>query len=203
MRPHPKFGSNAKTDNATDTYQKGMRRFITYIIEVSEESRANSEQEKNGKRPSLSLFLSWDANCTYVRVFDLSHSSRMLFSVGFPPNIFSFVFQFIKCLLNYLQAHWFFPPLSQNYWWARQKKSLAVLPCFLFLEFPFDYLSFHICWNYPSDHEGYPPFLILGWPKSPYGFFHKIKNIFFSFSPKTLFGYFEYVGYLPLLAASG
>ena len=170
MRPHPKFGSNAKTDNATDTYQKGMRRFITHIIEVSEESRANSEQEKNGKRPSLSLFLSWDANCTYVRVFDLSHSSRMLFSVGFPPNIFSFVFQFIKCLLNYLQAHWFFPPVSKLLM-SQTKEIFSCITMFFISRISIWLFEFPSLLKLPIWSWRLPTFSNIGLAKKPIWFF--------------------------------
>lgn len=32
--------------------------------------------------------------------------------------------------------------------------------CFLFLAFPFNSYSFHLCWNYPSDFSFCPPFLL-------------------------------------------
>ena len=39
---------------------------------------------------------------------------------------------------------------------------------------------------------------VLGWPKSPFTFFHKIKDTFFHFHQWLYwFGYFEYLGYLP------
>ena len=38
--------------------------------------------------------------------------------------------------------------------------------------------------------------LVLGWPKSPCGFFHKIKETFFIFTNNYWFGYFEYVSSL-------
>lgn len=39
FRAHPKFGLDVQTDDSTCTYQEGLERFITYIFEVSRESR--------------------------------------------------------------------------------------------------------------------------------------------------------------------
>ena len=41
--------------------------------------------------------------------------------------------------------------------------------------------------------------LILGWPRSPFSFFHKMKVTFFIFTNNYWFGNFEYVGSLLLL----
>ena len=38
---------------------------------------------------------------------------------------------------------------------------------------------------------------VLSWPKSPYVFFHKIKDTFFIFTHNYWFGHFQYVSYLP------
>ena len=42
----------------------------------------------------------------------------------------------------------------------------------------------------------------MGWPKSLLYFLHEIRHIFY-FTDNYWFGYFEYVGYLPLLPSSG
>lgn len=65
--PHPRFSLDVYTVDYTHTPQVDMRRFITYIIEVSGESRAGHKWLEKARREVWPGFLLWLGDGTEMR----------------------------------------------------------------------------------------------------------------------------------------
>lgn len=94
--------------------------------------------------------------CWYYLTALVCSPLLLFFSLSYS---FLFVVQFGLFLLIGFQVHWFFPLLSQIYWWTCQRYSSLMFLCFSFQTCPFNSLLVSsVCWNFPSDYEFYPRF---------------------------------------------